>query len=32
SGQHEISVVGDIPPTTAQRIAQSVTFNVTKSK
>lgn len=32
SGNHEISVVGDIPPTTAQRIAQSVTFNVTKSE
>lgn len=31
SGNHEISVVGDIPPTTAQRIAQSVTFNVAKS-
>ncbi|HDY7814448.1 TPA: sigma-E factor regulatory protein RseB [Vibrio vulnificus] len=25
-GEHEISVVGDIPPATAQRIAQSVTF------
>ncbi len=25
-GTNEISVVGDIPPTTAQRIAQSVTF------
>ena len=32
NGNHEISVVGDIPPTTAQRIAQSVTFNVTKSE
>ncbi|MDF2154116.1 sigma-E factor regulatory protein RseB [Vibrio sp. CAU 1672] len=30
-GEYEISVVGDIPPATAQRIAQSVTFNVTKS-
>ncbi|MDF4305460.1 MucB/RseB C-terminal domain-containing protein, partial [Vibrio parahaemolyticus] len=32
NGDYEISVVGDIPPATAQRIAQSVTFNVTKSK
>ena len=31
-GEHEISVVGDIPPATAQRIAQSVTFDVTKSE
>ncbi|MFA0123034.1 sigma-E factor regulatory protein RseB, partial [Vibrio sp. 10N.261.48.A2] len=26
-GDKEISVVGDIPPATAKRIAQSVTFN-----
>jgi sigma-E factor negative regulatory protein RseB len=26
-GTNEISVIGDIPPTTAKRIAQSVTFN-----
>ncbi|MCZ4294268.1 sigma-E factor regulatory protein RseB [Vibrio sinaloensis] len=25
-GEHEISVIGDIPPATAKRIAQSVTF------
>jgi sigma-E factor negative regulatory protein RseB len=31
SGDYEISVVGDIPPATAQRIAQSVTFKVAKS-
>ncbi|MCF7481458.1 sigma-E factor regulatory protein RseB [Vibrio sp. J1-1] len=29
NGDYEISVVGDIPPATAQRIAQSVTFKVT---
>lgn len=28
SGGNEISVVGDIPPATAQRIAQSVKFAV----
>lgn len=27
SGKNEVSVVGDIPPSTAQRIAQSVTFS-----
>lgn len=27
-GENEISVVGDIPPATAQRIAQSVMFGV----
>ena len=32
SGNYEISVVGDIPPATAQRIAQSVTFDAAKSK
>ncbi|MDP5253950.1 MULTISPECIES: sigma-E factor regulatory protein RseB [unclassified Vibrio] len=26
-GHHQVSVVGDIPPTTAQRIAQSVVFD-----
>ncbi|AUI86971.1 sigma-E factor regulatory protein RseB [Vibrio azureus] len=31
SGDHEISVVGDIPPATAQRIVQSVHFHNTKS-
>ncbi|WP_321283251.1 sigma-E factor regulatory protein RseB [uncultured Vibrio sp.] len=31
SGDYEISVVGDIPPATAQRIAQSVTFKVTRN-
>lgn len=32
SGNYEISVVGDIPPATAQRIAQSVTFKVTSNE
>ncbi len=31
SGDYEISVVGDIPPATAQRIAQSVTFKATSN-
>ncbi len=31
NGDYEISVVGDIPPATAQRIAQSVTFKVTSN-
>ncbi|MFG0606229.1 sigma-E factor regulatory protein RseB [Vibrio mimicus] len=31
-GENEISVVGDIPPSTAQRIAQSVMFSVTGVK
>ncbi|MGP8308397.1 sigma-E factor regulatory protein RseB [Vibrio sp. YIC-376] len=32
NGDYEISVVGDIPPATAQRIAQSVTFKVTQNQ
>ncbi|UYI46647.1 sigma-E factor regulatory protein RseB [Vibrio natriegens] len=32
NGDYEISVVGDIPPATAQRIAQSVTFKVTNNQ
>ncbi|RTZ15941.1 sigma-E factor regulatory protein RseB [Vibrio aquaticus] len=31
SGEHEISVIGDIPPATAKRIAQSVTFSQNES-
>jgi sigma-E factor negative regulatory protein RseB len=30
NGDNEISVVGDIPPATAQRIAQSITFSRTE--
>ncbi|MDC5841589.1 sigma-E factor regulatory protein RseB [Vibrio europaeus] len=30
-GDREISVIGDIPPATAKRIAQSVTFNTSES-
>ncbi|CAH0524761.1 Sigma-E factor regulatory protein RseB [Allocatenococcus thiocycli] len=32
NGDYEISVVGDIPPATAQRIAQSITFKVTNNQ
>lgn len=31
-GKHEISVIGDIPPATAKRIAQSVTFVQSEGK
>ncbi|WP_217516559.1 sigma-E factor regulatory protein RseB [Vibrio metschnikovii] len=31
NGDNEISVVGDIPPATAQRIAQSITFSRTEA-
>lgn len=31
-GEHEISVIGDIPPATAKRIAQSVKFTNNESK
>ncbi len=31
SGDYEISVVGDIPPATAQKIAQSITFDKVES-
>ncbi|MCG3723392.1 sigma-E factor regulatory protein RseB [Vibrio cincinnatiensis] len=32
NGENEISVVGDIPPATAQRIAQSVSFESTSTR